>query len=43
MKVKRILTLCCTLALMASMAVTASAADYSFSTSANPRYYSSTN
>lgn len=43
MKVKRILTLCCTLALMASMAVTASAADYSFSTSANPSYYSSTN
>ena len=43
MKVKRILTLCCTLALMASMAVTASAADYSFSTSANPEYYGSTN
>lgn len=43
MKVKRILTLCCTMALMASMAVSASAADYNFSTSANPEYYGSTN
>ena len=43
MKVKRILTLCLTLALMASLAVSASAADYSFSTSANPEYYGSTN
>jgi len=43
MKVKRILTLCCTVAMMASMAVTASAADYNFSTSPEPEYYKSTN
>lgn len=43
MKTKRIVTLALTVALVASMAVSASAADYSFSTSANPVYYGSTN
>lgn len=43
MKVKRVLTLCLALALMTSMVATASAADYSFSTDANPEYYGSTN
>lgn len=42
MKVKRVLTLCLAVALMTSMVATASAADYSFSTDANPEYYGST-
>lgn len=43
MKGKRILTLCCILTMALGMASTASAADYSFKTSANPVYYGSTN
>ena len=43
MKVKRILTLCCVAAMMASMAVSASAADYTFTTAPEPEYYKSTN
>ena len=43
MKLKRILTLCCMLTLALGLASSASAADYSFETSANPVYYGSTN
>lgn len=43
MKLKRILTLCCMLTMALGMASSASAADYSFETSANPVYYGSTN
>ena len=43
MKRKTIPTLVLTLALMASMAVSASAADYSFTTDPKPDYYGSTN
>ena len=43
MKLKRILTLCCMLTMALGMASSASAADYSFETSANPVYYDSTN
>ena len=43
MKLKRILTLCCMLTMAIGMASSASAADYSFETSANPVYYGSTN
>lgn len=39
MKLKRILTLCCMLTMALGMASSASAADYSFETSANPVYY----
>lgn len=39
---KKIITLCLAFSLLASMAVTANAADYSFSTSPNPEYYGST-
>ena len=42
MKLKRILTLCCMLTMALGMASSASAADYSFETSANPVYYGST-
>lgn len=40
---KRIMTLFLTLSLAASMAVSASAADYTFKTDPNPTYYGSTN
>ncbi|MBR6636691.1 MAG: hypothetical protein IKK97_04485, partial [Phascolarctobacterium sp.] len=40
---KRITTLFLTLSLAASMAVSASAADYTFKTDPNPEYYGSTN
>ena len=43
MKLKRILTLCCMLTMALGRASSASAADYSFETSANPVYYGSTN
>ena len=43
MKLKRLLTLCCVLTMALGMATQASAADYSFETSANPSYYGSTN
>ena len=43
MKIKRFLTICCAAAMMASMAVNASAADYTFTTSPEPEYYKSTN
>ena len=43
MKLKRLLTLCCMLTMALGMASSASAADYSFETSANPVYYGSTN
>lgn len=43
MKLKRFLPLCCVLAMALGMATQASAADYSFETSANPSYYGSTN
>lgn len=43
MKLKRLLTLCCVLTMALGMASSASAADYSFSTSADPVYYGSTN
>lgn len=43
MKTKRLLTLCCLMAMALGMATSANAADYSFSTSANPVYYGSTN
>ena len=43
MKRKMIPTLALSLALMASMAVSASAADYSFTTDPKPEYYKSTN
>ena len=43
MKLKRLLTLCCVLTMALGMATSASAADYSFKTSASPVYYGSTN
>lgn len=43
MKAKRLLTLYCMMTMALSMATSANAADYSFSTSANPVYYGSTN
>lgn len=43
MKLKRLLTLCCALSMALGMVPFASAADYSFETSANPVYYGSTN
>ena len=43
MKLKHLLTLCCMLTMALGMASSASAADYSFETSANPVYYGSTN
>lgn len=43
MRFKSILTLCCAVTMALGMASQASAADYSFKTSANPEYYGSTN
>ena len=40
---KKLITLCLSLCLMAGMAVTASAADYTFSTTGATDYYGSTN